>query len=64
MGVGRMPVVNSIVRIPPDMWTLGWAPQFSGEQGTTLPPIPVELLQETDVLKQFIFRFVSSFLIV
>nr|XP_045607422.1 huntingtin-like isoform X3 [Procambarus clarkii] len=56
MGLGRMPVVNSIVRIPPDMWTLGWSPQFSGEHGTNLPPIQVELLQETDVLKQFIFR--------
>lgn len=58
MGLGRMPVVNSVVRIPPDMWTLGWTPQFSGEHGTNLPPVPVELLQETDVLKQFIFRFV------
>ncbi|KAG7155913.1 Huntingtin-like [Homarus americanus] len=56
MGLGRMPVVNSVVRIPPDIWTLGWTFQFSGEHGTTLPPIPVELLQETDVLKQFVFR--------
>ncbi|ROT64935.1 Huntingtin [Penaeus vannamei] len=56
MGVGRMPVVNSVVRIPPDVWTLGWSPQFSGENGTTLPPVHNDLLQETDVLKQFVFR--------
>lgn len=58
MGVGRMPVVNSVVRIPPDVWTLGWSPQFSGENGTTLPPVHNDLLQETDVLKQFVFRLV------
>lgn len=58
MGVGRMPVVNSVVWMPPDLWALGWSPQFTGDHNTTLPPIPVRLLQETDVLKQFIFRFV------
>ena len=61
MGLGRMPIVNSVVRIPPDMWTLGWLPQFTGDHGTNLPPIPVELLPETDVLKQFVFRLVNSF---
>ncbi|KAK3887735.1 hypothetical protein Pcinc_008172 [Petrolisthes cinctipes] len=56
MGIGRMPAVNSVVRMPPDLWALGWTPQFTGDHSTTLPPIPVRLLQETDVLKQFIFR--------
>ena len=56
MGVGRVPALNSVVRVPPDVWALGWSPQFSGEHSTTLPPIPVDLLQEADVLKQFIFR--------
>ena len=52
-----MQQVNSIVRIPPDVWTLGWSPELSTEPGFALPPIPVDLLQETDVLNQFIFRY-------
>ncbi|CAL4176844.1 unnamed protein product, partial [Meganyctiphanes norvegica] len=56
MGLGRMPILNSVVRIPPDVWTMGWSPDFSGDHGTLLPPLPQDLLQETDVLKQFIFR--------
>ncbi|XP_076067326.1 huntingtin isoform X2 [Oratosquilla oratoria] len=55
-GLGRMPVVNSVVRTPTDLWSLGWSPEMAGDHGTTLPPLPVELLQETDVLKQFVFR--------
>lgn len=56
MGVGRVPALNSVVRVPPDVWALGWAPQFSGEHSTSLPPIPVDFLQEADILKEFIFR--------
>ena len=56
MGVGRVPALNSVVRVPPDVWALGWAPQFSGEHNTSLPPIPVDFLQEADILKEFIFR--------
>ncbi|XP_050730332.1 huntingtin-like isoform X2 [Eriocheir sinensis] len=56
MGVGRVPALNSVVRVAPDVWALGWTPQFTGEHSTSLPPVPVDLLQETDVLKQFIFR--------
>jgi huntingtin len=35
---------------------MGWHPTTDGEMKTELPPLPLEYLQEKDVLREFIFR--------
>eukprot|EP00794_Sanderia_malayensis_P005415 gene5415-6091_t len=56
VGLARLPLVNSFVRIPPIVWRLGWHPDTEGPFNTELPPLPVEILKEKDVLMEFIFR--------
>ncbi|ELT98253.1 hypothetical protein CAPTEDRAFT_220329 [Capitella teleta] len=55
-GLARMPLVNSYARTPPLVWKMGWMPSPLGELKTRLPPLPLEYLQEKDVLREFIFR--------
>ena len=55
-GLSRLPLVNSYARIPPIVWKFGWMPVPEGANGTELPPLPVDILKEKDVLKEFVFR--------
>ncbi|XP_047128948.1 huntingtin isoform X1 [Hydra vulgaris] len=55
-GLARIPIVNSYARIPPIVWKFGWKPSLEGDLKTELPPLPVEILKEKDVLKEFVFR--------
>ncbi|XP_053560168.1 huntingtin [Bombina bombina] len=56
ISLARLPVVNGYTRVPPLVWKLGWSPKSGGEFGTSLPEIPVEFLQEKEVLREFIYR--------
>ncbi|XP_005093645.2 huntingtin [Aplysia californica] len=56
ISVSRLPVVNTYARTPPLVWRLGWSPTPGGELRTCLPPLPVEYLQEKDVLREFVAR--------
>ncbi|KAK7109044.1 hypothetical protein V1264_013160 [Littorina saxatilis] len=56
VGLARLPLVNTYARTPPIVWRLGWSPSPSGSHRTQLPPLPVEFLQEKDVLKEFVTR--------
>ena len=56
VGLARLPLVNSFVRVPPVVWKIGWQPVLEGSFQTELPPLPVEILKEKDVLREFIFR--------
>jgi hypothetical protein len=60
VGLSRLPLVNSYVATPPDVWRHGWAVELSGPYNTSVPPLPVDYLQDTDVLQQLIFRFDNS----
>ena len=55
-GLARIPFVNSYVRIPPIVWKFGWQPTMEGAYHTELPPLPVDILKEKDVLKEFVYR--------
>lgn len=55
--LGRMPLVNSYARTPPLVWKIGtWMPSPSGDIKTKLPPLPLNFLQEKDILSDFIVR--------
>ena len=56
IGLARLPFINSYVRIPPIVWKFGWSPPFEGNFQTELPPLPVDILKEKDVLKEFVYR--------
>lgn len=56
MGLSRLPLTNSYVATPPDVWQQGWAPELSGHSHTIVPPLPIDYLQDIDVLRQLIFR--------
>ena len=56
VGLARLPLVNSYARTPPLVWKLGWMPSPLGELRTRLPPLPLDYLQEKDILKEFIYR--------
>ncbi|XP_049777630.1 huntingtin [Schistocerca cancellata] len=54
--LSRMPLINSYVITPPDVWRHGWQVELNGPAKTHVPPIPVEYLQDIDLLQQLIFR--------
>ncbi|KAG8508650.1 LOW QUALITY PROTEIN: Huntingtin [Galemys pyrenaicus] len=56
VSLARLPFVNSYTRVPPLVWRLGWSPKPGGDFGTVFPEIPVEFLQEKEVLREFICR--------
>ena len=54
VGLARQPLVNSYARCPPLVWKLGWSPAPEGPLKTELPPLPIEILKEKDVLDEFV----------
>lgn len=58
ISVSRQPLVNTFVLTPPLAWKQGWTVSPSGTTKCNLPLLSIEsnLLQEVDILQQFIFR--------
>ena len=56
VGLARQPLVNSYARTLPLVWKMGWAPIPEGPLKTELPPLPIEILKEKDVLDEFVRR--------
>lgn len=56
VGLARQPLVNSYARTLPQVWKMGWAPIPEGPLKTELPPLPIEILKEKDVLDEFVRR--------
>ena len=56
VGLARLPLVNSYARTPPLVWKFGWMPTPEGPLKTELPPLPIEILKEKDVLHEFVRR--------
>ena len=44
--------MNSYIRVPRLLWKYGWNP--SSEDGTKLPDIPADYLQEKEILSDYI----------
>lgn len=57
VSLARLPLVNSYNFVPCRVWKLGWEPQLSGKFLTQVPPLPIDLLQEVDVLEEYVFRW-------
>lgn len=56
ISLSRLPLVNSYILTPPIAWRSGWMPQLSGSFNTQVPPLPIDFLQEIDILEEFIYR--------
>ncbi|KAJ9589854.1 hypothetical protein L9F63_017009 [Diploptera punctata] len=56
VSLSRLPLVNSYVATPPDVWRQGWAAELGGPSHTLVPALPVDYLQDIDILQQLIFR--------
>lgn len=52
-GLARLTVFNSYVRIPPLVWKMGWGGEHHDGE---LPPLPIDILREKDVLQDFVLR--------
>ena len=52
-------MLNSFARTPPIVWKIGWVPTPTGELATKLPPLPIDLMHDKEVLKEYIFRINS-----
>jgi huntingtin len=52
-GLSRLTIFNSYVRIPPLVWKMGWGDE---QHGTELPPLPIDILREKDILQDFVLR--------
>lgn len=52
----RLPLVNSYVLIPPTAWKNGWQSELTGTFNTQAAPLPIDHLQEIEILEEFIFR--------
>lgn len=55
--LARTPLLNSYAWTPPDVWKHGWDVTPGGPYQIQVPPLPTEFLQDMDVLRQFIFRW-------
>lgn len=62
VAVARLPAVNSYVLTPPVAWKGGWAPELSGSFNTQVPLLPIDFLQEIDVLEEYICRYVKIYI--
>ncbi|XP_050315238.1 huntingtin-like [Anthonomus grandis grandis] len=56
VSLARLPLVNSFIFVPHKVWKLGWHPDLSGKFSTQVPQLPIDMLQEIDVLEEYIFR--------
>ncbi|KAF4521052.1 hypothetical protein B566_EDAN008124 [Ephemera danica] len=56
IGLARLSPLNSYAATPPEVWHHGWDVSLEGPSSTLVPPLPVELLLETEILEQFIYR--------
>ena len=56
VGLARQPLVNSYARTVTLVWKMGWSPVPEGPLKTELPPLPIEILKEKDVLDEFVRR--------
>lgn len=53
IGLSRLTIFNSYVRIPPLVWKMGWGHDHRDKE---LPPLPIDILREKDVLQDFVLR--------
>ena len=56
LGLARMPVFTTYLRIPPKIWKFGWEVTPSGPEGTTFPILGIEFLQDIDLLAEYVRR--------
>ncbi|ERL95363.1 hypothetical protein D910_12628 [Dendroctonus ponderosae] len=56
ISLARLPLVNSYNFVPYRVWKLGWEPKLTGKFLTQIPPLPIDMLQEIDVLEEYVFR--------
>ncbi|XP_022909585.2 huntingtin [Onthophagus taurus] len=54
--LSRLPQVNSYVLTPPSSWKNGWNVELIGPFKNQVPPLPVDYMQQIDVLEEFIYR--------
>ena len=54
--LSRTSLVNSYARTPPLVWKLGWMPSPTQDTPHSVPHIPLDYLQEKDILTDFIYR--------
>lgn len=55
--LSRLPIVNSYILIPQCSWKMGWHTEpMRGTFKTQVPQLPIDLLQELDILEEYIFR--------
>lgn len=59
ISLSRFPVVNSFVLMPSRVLITDRTPEISGTFNTQVPPLPIDLLQEIDILEEYIFRYLT-----
>ena len=58
IGLCRLNKVTLYLRIPPELWTLGWSPMTDLEN-LTFPSIPIEYLHDKDILEVYVKRLLT-----
>lgn len=57
ISLSRLSIANSYMLVPLKTWKTGWTPEsISGTFRTQVPAMPIEILQDVDVLKEYILR--------
>lgn len=57
ISLSRLSITNSYLLIPWKAWKIGWVPEtVLGVFKTQFPALPMEILQDVDVLEEYIFR--------
>lgn len=56
LGLSRVPLFTSYLRIPTQVWKMGLELNSSGPKPTMFPILPVDMLQEIDILQEYVRR--------
>ena len=59
IGLCRLDKVTQYLRIPPELWSLGWSPMVMDLDNLTFASIPIDYLHDKDILEVYVKRLLT-----
>ena len=54
-----MDKVTQYLRIPPELWSLGWSPMVMDLENLSFASIPIDYLHDKDILEVYVKRLLT-----
>ena len=59
IGLCRLDKVTQYLRIPPELWSLGWSPMVMDLENLAFASIPIDYLHDKDILEVYVKRLLT-----